>query len=296
MPFPLSPQTIEFLGELISGGSGNDTNPPIGIYRSGTKLEKFMRGCNVDFSLGGQSRVPALTEALIRLNQDDTEHAKLTRIIESACSQTDFINDSDRHQKVVETLNIYLAGDGFEVVNQGVKMRLVEGGMSTPVLERLSGLVNIISFDTVKLDLDRALSNSKTDPEDAVTAACSTLESVCRSIIVELGNELPNKKDLKSLYNAVREPLGLMPGSTQIDPRILDDVRKILSGLATTVEGIAALRTHAGDAHGKTKGAKRIDDRIANLAIHSSSTAALFIIETWHRKYPNRALRLHEES
>ena len=297
MPFPLSPQTIEFLADLISGGGGNSTVEPIGIYRSGTNIEKFMRGCNIDFRLGGGSRVPTLTEELININNDDELRQKLTRIIEMACSPSDFIGFPEKHANVINTLNAYLAADGFEVIRQVSKMRLVEAGMSTPVIEKLSGLTEIISFDTVKTDLDRALANAKTDPEDAVTAACSTLESVCRSILIELSLELPPKKDLKPLYNAVREPLGLNPSEaiSGVDPRIKDDVRKILSGLATTVEGIAALRTHAGDAHGKDKGTKRIDERIATLAINASSTAAIFLIETWQRKFPLKDLIKHSE-
>ncbi len=43
-------------------------------------------------------------------------------------------------------------------------------------------------------DLDRALASSQTDPEDAVTAACSTVESVCRSILIELGQPLPREE------------------------------------------------------------------------------------------------------
>lgn len=297
MPFPLSPQTIEFLAELISGGVGNSTAEPIGVYRSGTNIERFMRACNIDFRLGGGSRVPTLTEELIDINNNDQMRQQLTRIIETACSPTDFVSVPEKHTNVITKLNAYLAADGFEVIRQGAKMRLVEAGISTPVIEKLSGLTEIISFDTVKTDLDRALANAKIDPEDAVTAACSTIESVCRSILIELNLELPPKKDLKPLYNAVREPLGLNPSLAVIgvDPRIKDDVRKILSGLATTVEGIAALRTHAGDAHGKSKGAKRIDERIAALAINSSSTASIFLIETWQRKYPDKDLIKHSE-
>jgi hypothetical protein len=30
---------------VISGGGGNDQTPPVGIYRSASRLESFMRGC-----------------------------------------------------------------------------------------------------------------------------------------------------------------------------------------------------------------------------------------------------------
>jgi hypothetical protein len=60
-------------------------------------------------------------------------------------------------------------------------------------------------------------------------------------------------------------------------------VRSILGGLNFTIQGIGALRTHAGDGHGRERGFKRIDTRIAHLAIHAAGCVALFIIETWQR-------------
>jgi hypothetical protein len=55
------------------------------------------------------------------------------------------------------------------------------------------------------------------------------------------------------------------------------------------------LRTHGGDAHGREKGFKRIDARIARLALNAASTIALFLIETWERK-ERRALPQHGEA
>ena len=166
----------------------------------------------------------------------------------------------------------------------------MKAGSSTPVVSHLADLAQVISFDTVQRDLDRALASVQTDPEDSITAACSTIESVCRSILVELGEPLPSKKDVQGLYNAVKKPLGLSPDRTDVDAQIADDVRKVLSGLATTIEGIGALRTHAGDAHGRERGHSRVDERIARLAIHSATTVSLFLIETWQKKFPTRQL------
>jgi hypothetical protein len=106
---------------------------------------------------------------------------------------------------------------------------------------------------------------------------------------------LPARKDISALYKAVREPLGISPDRADFPQEIVDDVRKILSGLTTAVEGIGALRTHAGDAHGRERGFKRIDARIARLAIHSASTLALFMLETWQQKYPTKAIIRHDE-
>lgn len=294
MPFPLSPQSIEALAEIISGGSANDSKPPIGLYRSGPRIERFMRSCNVDFHIGSSSRVPTLSGALIEINnlesdQYDTEKV-LTKIIETAADPRDFLDDPQRHAAVLDYLNQRLAYDGLEIQKQNLSCRLVELGKSTPVLSGLAEVSRTIDFDTVNRDLGRALASIQNDPEDAITSACSTVESVCRSILIELGEPLPKKKDIQGLYDAVKKPLDLSPDRTDINPLIADDVRKILGGLHSVIAGIGALRTHGGDAHGRERGYTHVDQRIARLSVHAASTAALFLIETWQRKFPTRIL------
>lgn len=71
-----------------------------------------------------------------------------------------------------------------------------------------------------------------------------------------LGLSLPAKKDIDGLIRAVQEPLGLSPGQVGLPIDIENDIRQILSGLTSVAKGkgIGALRTHAGDAHGREKG------------------------------------------
>lgn len=294
MPFPLSPQAIDALADIITGGPGlGGGPPPIGLYRSGPQIEKFMRACNVAFSVSG-SRVPSLVSCLIEINNGYEPEKVLPRIIEAAADPRDFTSDPPRHAAVLDYLNRVLRYDGFELQQQGLKVRLVVAGHATPVVEQLSGMVETISFDTVQRDLDRALASIEADPEDAITAACSTIESVCRSILIELGEPLPAKKDVQGLFNAVKGPLGLSPDRSDLDPLIAGDVRTTLGGLATVIQGVGALRTHAGDAHGRERGYARVDARIGRLSIHAASTVALFLIETWQRKFPSRVLHRYD--
>lgn len=293
MPFRLSPQTIDALADIITGGPGlGGGPPPIGLYRSGPQIEKFMRLCNVEFRVNG-SRVPSLVSSLIDINNGPEPEKVLPRIMEAAADPRDFMSEPDRHTAVLDHLNRVLRYDGFELQQQGLRVRLITAGHGTPVVEQLSGMAETISFDTVRRDLDRALSSLETDPEDAITAACSTIESVCRSVLIELGEPLPAKKDVQGLFNAVKRPLGLSPDRSDLDSRIADDVRTTLGGLATVIQGIGALRTHAGDAHGRERGYTRVDARIGRLSIYAASTVALFLIETWQRKFPARALHRH---
>lgn len=222
-----------------------------------------------------------------------TGNAKaLKTIIERAADPRDFIAQPEKLGKVLAHLNSYLVHDGYELQQNGSNAHLVRAGSSSPVIATLADTLQTIDFDTVQRDLQRALASVRTDPEDAVTAACSIVESLCRSVLRELDIPLPAQLDIQSLYKAVREPLGLAPGREDVAPEIAGDVRAILGGLNSTIQGIGALRTHAGDAHGRERGFKRIDARIANLAIHAAGSVALFIIETWQKKFPAKALHL----
>ena len=170
----------------------------------------------------------------------------------------------------------------------GGRAILAERRGSGAIVEPFIAKVATLDFDTVQIEIARALPNLDSDPEDAVTAACSLVEAVCRSILIELKLPLPPKKDIDGLIRAVQEPLGLSPGRSGLPAEIEADIRQTLSGLTSVAKGIGALRTHAGDAHGREKGFRRIDPRIARLALNAASSLALFLIETWERQQHRR--------
>lgn len=71
----------------------------------------------------------------------------------------------------------------------------IESGASSPVVGSLSNVIaQVLSFDTVTRRYRSPLASADKDPEDAVTAACSTLESVCRSFLIGLGQRLPERR------------------------------------------------------------------------------------------------------
>lgn len=291
MKIDLSEQSIDALADVISGGSANESAPSIGLYRQAWRLEAWFKTFGIHFGSQQESRLPATKTAIREAIFIDNE-VLLKRVIEAAVDPRDFINDPDRHNAVVEHLNRHLIYDGYKLEPMGRKMRLIELAETGPAPVELSAMAAGIDFDTAGRDLDRALRAASTDPEIAVTAACAVVESVCRSILVELKIAFPAKQDISSLYKAIREPLGLDPTKEGLAPEIVNDVRAVLSGLVTSIQGIGSLRTHAGGAHGKERGFRRIDPRIAKLAIHSASAIALFIIETWQLRYPGRTLPL----
>lgn len=293
MRIDLSEQSIDAVVQIISGGPANGLDESIGLYRQGWRIEAWFKGFGVPFDLTSESRVAATKTAMHAAMFIDPGTGELvTRIIESAADPRDFIKQPERHVAVVEYLNKHLFYDGLKLEVASRTMRLVELADTAPVTSELSAMAAGIDFDTVCRDLDRALRAAIDDPEIAVTAACAVVESVCRSILVELDVEMPSKQDISGLYRAVRDPLGLDPMKEGLAPEIVNDVKAVLSGLSTSVQSVGSLRTHVGGAHGKERGFKRIDARIAKLAIHSSSAIALFLIETWQLRFPGRKLPL----
>jgi hypothetical protein len=66
----------------------------------------------------------------------------------------------------------------------------------------------------------------------------------------------------------------------------------VLLGLALFVYGSGSYFVEAFGFERRLikRGFARIDSRIANLAVRAASTVALFLTETWHRKFPTREL------
>lgn len=150
---------------------------------------------------------------------------------------------------------------------------------STGASKSLSALIKGRDFKAIDMEFDRALKNANNEPREACSAACNILESLFKIMIHDENLTKPAKQDLKNLWKTVAEYLNF-------DPRKIedDDLRKILSGMNSVVDGIGALRTHASAAHGAGKQIYKLEPRHARLAIHSAHTLATFVLESWDKR------------
>lgn len=283
-----STQTITALAEVVTGGSAGDSSPSIGHYRSGPKLERFFGGLNVELRIGNASRVPTVLAALEHENRQPDGRATIIRIVEACADPRDFLDDEPKLLAVVDYLNKRLHFDGYELRRIGQLFKVVALATNSVAAAALKQKAKSLDLDSVHNDFERALSEADSDPADAITAACSTVESVCKCILDEMGKPYPTNKDIKGLVGEVAKHLNLSPGRDDLPKEWEQDIRTILSGLFNVIGGIGSLRTHAGDAHGKGKNPVPADARIARLAIHAASTVSLFYIETWQRTAAKR--------
>lgn len=159
------------------------------------------------------------------------------------------------------------------------KSGLILGTATALPTESLNQILKNRDLAGVDLEFERALANVEKDPPSAITAACSILESLFKLYIEDNSVKMPADKSLRPLWKAAGKHLRLDPASVADD-----DIRKVLSGLNSVVDGIGSLRTHTGSAHGRGRRAYRLQARHARLAVHASHTLVAFFIETWDER------------
>ncbi|WP_421921362.1 abortive infection family protein [Marinobacter salarius] len=175
----------------------------------------------------------------------------------------------------VEKLNTMFDKYGISYSTGGILRKIGTTGASKTLGELIRGR----DFQAIDLEFDRALENANTDPREACSAACNVLESLFKIMIHDEKLTKPAKQDLKNLWKSVAEYLNFDPKKIEDD-----DLRKILSGMNSVVDGIGALRTHASAAHGAGKQIYKLEPRHARLAIHSAHTLATFVLESWDKR------------
>lgn len=155
---------------------------------------------------------------------------------------------------------------------------IISDGSSTPS-RSLAESIKGRDIPSIDAEFTRALANVNSEPREAVSAACNILESIFKTYITDENLEMPQKQDLQNVWKVVRSDLGFEPGLLQDD-----DLKRILSGVLSVVDGIGAFRTHASSAHGEGRKVYKLKPRHARLAIHSAHTIALFVLETWDER------------
>lgn len=143
----------------------------------------------------------------------------------------------------------------------------------------LHNLIKDRDIPSIDAEFVRALENVNSNPRDAVSASCNILEAIFKVYISDEGLPQPKKQDLQNVWKVVRADLGFETKRVEDD-----DLKKILSGILSVVDGIGAFRTHASSAHGQGRTSYIIKPRHARLAVHSAHTLALFVMETWDEK------------
>ena len=154
----------------------------------------------------------------------------------------------------------------------------LEKGSQSPSDENISESISSFDVNGVHNAWRKALQRRQGDPEGAITAARTLLETVCKHILDETGLDY-SKDDLPKLYGKTAEALNLAPSQ-----HTEEAFKAIFSGCYTIVQNLGSLRNKVSDAHGQGKHPVKPLPRHATLAVNLAGSMSTFLIETWNAK------------
>ena len=259
IPSPVIAVVAEVLAEhhshakldVVFAACGAPGDPPLGSKI--VKCNAWLRAANVDPEVDKPSLLGGILQEFMEV--DPTFDPALE----------DVQKQRDRIRKALVKYGLQYR-DGGQIM----------GATTGAPTRSLESTLRARDLATVEQEFQRALQSVEADPASSVTAASAIVEALCKVYIHDEKIELPKDQTIKPLWGAVQKHLGLDPA--QIED---EDLKRILSGLSSIVDGLGAFRTHAGSAHGRGRRSYRIQARHARLAIHAAHTLTQFVLETW---------------
>ncbi len=145
----------------------------------------------------------------------------------------------------------------------------------TPIGETLKDFDSEYVYAVWQKALDRRME----DPEGAITASRTLIETVCKHILDDAGVTYPDSADLPKLWALVAEQTNLAPSQHQEEV-----FKSILGNCQSVVNNLGAIRNRVGDAHGQGRRPVKPKARHAELAVNLAGAMAAFLVQTWKER------------
>jgi hypothetical protein len=164
----------------------------------------------------------------------------------------------------------------FRPVIDGLEF-LGRSGATIPIRDALEAF----DPDRVHVIWEKANARTTTDPEGAITAARTLIETVCKYILDDLNVPYPDDADLPKLWAITAEALNLAPQQHEEQA-----FKAILGNVQSVVNYLGTIRNRLGDAHGRGRRPVKPKPRHAELAVNLAGSMATFLIATWRDRKP----------
>ena len=151
----------------------------------------------------------------------------------------------------------------------------VEASTNGGIISLYSEPIMAFNLERIETEYVKCLERSQKDPEGAITSARSLLESVCKHILDESGEDYKEKDELQDIYKKAARRIRLAP--EQHKEQVF---KQTLQGCLSAVEGLASMRNAYSDSHGKSKHKVVPKERHAKLAVGLACSMALFLLQT----------------
>jgi hypothetical protein len=258
----ISDKITKPLGTLITG----DTK--IAPYLSASQLVHFYNECGFFYSheAGFPSRWQYSTDKIVESNGTP----RLKKILEAFVDPRRYSGDEEIVEKIVVAINKLIKYDGFELRKIGEFYKITDLHVNSIEPEVLKQIGQEFVIEQIEKCKGKIATN---DFNGAITNARTLCEAVFIHTIEQIEKtEIKNDGDLLDLWKRVKKALKL----DQRKDKITDFEFQILTGLTTTINGVAALSNNASDRHANTFETKR---HHAKLAVNTAITLCEFLID-----------------
>ena len=219
---------------------------------------------------GYSSRFGYLSTTLRNINKT----AAFAKFLGNICHPANFhLSSSDREQ-AVESLNNLLKIDGWYATSVGSSLSIAQTSSDQIDIDGYLGQIdnstNLISSYNKKMK-QRLTSE---DYEGVITCARSLTEACLLAVHKRIhGIDRKYNGKIKQLFGDVRKSLGMDPSQAEMPPSL----RNIISGLITTLDGLAELSEAMSDRHPRKFNPSK---HHAEMARNASLTVCNFISES----------------
>jgi hypothetical protein len=196
--------------------------------------------------------------------------------------------------QLVQQLNQHLENDGFQLVEatrlsgKPVYVGKYIGVHTVPGLNAARELLSGTDASYVAQQITRIEAAVTHDPSLAIGTAKELVETCCKTILTERQVAFTKSAEIPELVKLTAKSLELTPDDIPDKAKAAETIKRLLSNLGSTTQGLAELRNQYGTGHGKPAGAKGLTARHAKLAAGAASTLAVFLVETHNERNTQR--------
>ncbi len=219
----------------------------------------------------GDSSYPDLRKSLLK----SSISGRLPRFIHSCRSLAEFWGFIQPKFKSYRERSAFLVEEFAPLLDELERLELHPG------LAPIQDMLARVDSKHVRDAWQKALERRTEDPEGAITAARTLLETVCKHILDSCSIPYNDKEELPGLHALAIEQLNLAP-SQHTEPIF----KTILGNCQAVVNGLGTMRNRLGDAHGRAMRQVKPAPRHAELAVNLAGTMASFLVSTWEIKEP----------
>ena len=144
----------------------------------------------------------------------------------------------------------------------GARSAILEGPITEPIEQQIEAIENALEgIPDFAFDLSKTL-----------------VESVCKTILADIGQPADRKWDAPKLLREATNRLNLLPRNHPNPANARDSVEKTIRGMLQTIQGLCELRNSYGMAsHGRDVFSTRLDLRQATLAAQAADIIVSFL-------------------